>query len=104
MASPRSAAALLLAVFVAQGLGLQVAPDSPCAPLCIDEDDLNKADPKSSNTLGKDITCDDSDYLTKPEGQKFQKCMTCLEDSTYSKDGETDQQWFLCKSPGGRQA
>jgi len=98
MASTRSTIGLLLAGFIARGLALQVTPDSPCAPLCIDKSDLDKSDPGASNTKGKDITCKDSDYLSKPAGQKFQKCMTCLQESKYSKGSETDQQWFFCKS------
>ncbi|KAI2606542.1 hypothetical protein GGR54DRAFT_437065 [Hypoxylon sp. NC1633] len=74
---------------------LQVTPNSPCASVCIDSDDLDFSDPNSSTTKNADITCLDSEYSTSPTGQKFQSCMSCLQDSTFSQGSENDQIWFL---------
>ncbi|KAI1340924.1 hypothetical protein F5Y15DRAFT_36275 [Xylariaceae sp. FL0016] len=75
---------------------LQVTPNSPCASLCIDSSDLDLSDPNSSTTTSHDISCHDSDYSSTPTGQKFQSCMSCLQDSTFSQGSENDQLWFLC--------
>ena len=90
------AATICLAHFAA---ALQVSPNSPCTSFCIDAPDLDKSDPDSSNTEGKDITCSDNDFTSKPEGQKFQRCLACLQDSPYSWGDESDQQWFICTIP-----
>ncbi|RYP47722.1 hypothetical protein DL768_006258 [Monosporascus sp. mg162] len=74
---------------------LQVTPNSPCASFCVDSNDLDFSDPNSSNTRNKDITCYDSKYTTSPAGQKFQRCISCLQDSTFSQGSENDQLWFL---------
>lgn len=76
---------------------LQVSPDSPCSSFCIDAPDLDESDPESSNTVGKEITCNDDDFTSKPAGQKFQRCLACLQDSAYTWGDESDQQWFICK-------
>lgn len=98
MAIKSSLASLLAAWLLIFPLvaALQVTPDSPCSSFCLDAPDLDKADPESSNTLPEDITCRDEDFASRPEGQKFQRCLTCLQDSPYSKGHETDQQWFFC--------
>ncbi|CAJ2507516.1 Uu.00g087020.m01.CDS01 [Anthostomella pinea] len=74
---------------------LQVTPNSPCASFCVDSDDLDFSDPNSSTTTNKDITCYDSKYSSSPAGQKFQSCITCLQESTFSQGSENDQLWFL---------
>ncbi|RYO76843.1 hypothetical protein DL762_009666 [Monosporascus cannonballus] len=74
---------------------LQVTPNSPCASFCVDSNDLDFSDPNFSNTKNKDITCYDSKYTTSPAGQKFQRCISCLQDSTFSQGSENDQLWFL---------
>lgn len=89
-------AAILL--FLHLATALQVSPNSPCASFCLDAPDLDKPDPESSNTKGEDITCKDDDFNSRLEGQKFQRCLTCLQDSAFSEGHETDQQWFFCKS------
>lgn len=72
---------------------LQVARDSPCSSFCLDEDD-----PETWITRPEDIICKDNDFDSEKEGQKFQRCLSCLQDSDYAKDDETDQQWFICKA------
>lgn len=74
---------------------LQVSPNSPCASFCVDSNDLDFSDPNSSNTKNDDITCYDSEYMSSPAGKKFQRCISCLQDSTFSQDDESDQLWFL---------
>lgn len=76
-------------------LALQVTPNSPCSTQCIDDMNDNAADPNSSNTLAKDIVCDNADYNTTTAGKKFKSCVTCLQTSSYSSSTESDQAWFL---------
>lgn len=91
---------ILLAALLGPGVtGLQVTPNSPCSSFCLDSDDLDFSDPKSSNTLNQDITCYDSEYTTSPAGEKFQKCATCLQNSKFAQGDENDQAWFLCRKP-----
>jgi len=75
---------------------LQVTPNSPCSSSCVDSDNLNFADPSSSNTKNKDIVCYDSEYQSSSAGSKFQQCLSCLQNSTYTQGAESDQLWFLC--------
>ncbi|KAI0166718.1 hypothetical protein GGR52DRAFT_581577 [Hypoxylon sp. FL1284] len=86
---------LLLSLFAQYTVGLQVTPNSPCSSLCIDSPDLDLSDPNSSTTGNGDISCYDSEYSSSPKGQKFQSCMSCLQDSTFSQGSESDQLWFL---------
>ncbi|CCF37027.1 LPXTG-domain-containing protein [Colletotrichum higginsianum] len=91
----RSALFLLTTVVPAYVSALQVTPNSPCASFCLDFNGLDISDPNSSNTKGKDITCTDNKYQTEASGQKFQQCMSCLQDSKFVQGGENDQDWFL---------
>lgn len=75
---------------------LQVTPGSPCSSFCIDSPELDETDPESSNTESDDITCHNGEFASTPKGQKFQRCMACLQDSSFSFGQESDQQWFLC--------
>lgn len=86
---------LVLSLLAQHATGLQVTPNSPCASFCVDSTGLDFSDPNSSTTVNDDITCYDSKYSTSPAGQKFQSCMSCLQDSTFSQGSESDQQWFL---------
>lgn len=98
MALPISVFVLTLTVYPRQASSLQVTPNSPCSSLCIDSNDLDISDPNSSNTVNDDITCYDTDFNATATGRKFQSCMTCLQDSSFSQGRESDQAWFLCKS------
>ncbi len=75
---------------------LQVTPNSPCATVCIDNSNLDTSDPNSSNTHNADITCEDASFA-KATGQKWESCMSCLQNSTFYQGPESDQGWFLCK-------
>lgn len=87
---------LLATLFSSLSSTLQVSPNSPCASFCLDSTDLDKSDPNSSNTNGTDIVCSDEDFERKDEGQKYQRCMSCLQDSSFEQSPENDQDWFLC--------
>ncbi|KAK2024996.1 LPXTG-domain-containing protein [Colletotrichum zoysiae] len=91
----RSALFLLTTIVPAYVSALQVTPNSPCASFCLDSNGLDISDPNSSNTKGKDITCTDGEYQTRAAGQKFQQCMSCLQDSPFVQGSENDQDWFL---------
>ncbi|KAK3377796.1 hypothetical protein B0H63DRAFT_225953 [Podospora didyma] len=84
----------LLLIFTTLASALQVTPNSPCASICMDSPDLDKSDPKSSNTKNKDITCMDAAYASVA-GTQWKSCMSCLQTSTFSQGLETDQMWFL---------
>jgi hypothetical protein len=89
---------LLAAMLPCLTLALQVTPGSPCADFCIDEKTLDQSDPKSSNTDGDDIVCNDFEFSSDNAGKKFQRCMTCLQGSDFVKGSESDLDWFLCTS------
>jgi len=76
---------------------LQVTPNSKCATVCMDYAGADPSDPNVSNTYGSDIVCNDADYNTTAVGLKFQNCVDCLQTSTATGSGETDQSWFLCE-------
>lgn len=76
-------------------LALQVTPNSGCASVCVDYAGADPSDPNVSNTYGSDIVCNDADYSTTAVGQKFQTCINCLQNSTATGSGETDESWFL---------
>jgi hypothetical protein len=75
----------------------QVTPNSPCASACMDDPTQDPSNPNSSNISGSDIVCQDGDYTTTKAGQKFEQCLSCLQNSTASGSGESDQAWFLCE-------
>jgi hypothetical protein len=79
-------------------LALQVTPNSPCAPLCL-APGQDVSDPNLSNITSSDITCIDANYDATVAGKRFQSCVSCLQASSATGGGETDQAWFLCKSP-----
>ncbi|KAI1113756.1 hypothetical protein F5Y14DRAFT_204783 [Nemania sp. NC0429] len=86
--------ACILGLLISYSTALQVTPNSPCASFCINTEGDDISDPNSSTTTNKDITCRNSDYTSRA-GQKFQRCMSCLQDSTFSQGSESDQLWFL---------
>lgn len=77
-------------------LALQVSPNSPCAPVCLDDPNDDASDSNALNTTGADITCIDKDYNTTAKGQRFVSCLNCLQTSTASDSGQNDQDWYLC--------
>ncbi|KAI1266610.1 hypothetical protein F5Y18DRAFT_382030 [Xylariaceae sp. FL1019] len=83
-----------LALLFSSSSALKVTPNSPCVPLCVGTS-ADDNDPNSYGTENDDISCYDTDYATTPAGRRFESCMTCLQDSTFSQGTETDQQWFL---------
>lgn len=89
---------LTLTLLTQHAASLQVTPNSPCASFCVDSPNLDFSDSNSSTTKNADISCYDSEYSTTPAGQKFQRCMSCLQDSTFAQGDENDQLWFLCEN------
>ncbi|KAI0966627.1 hypothetical protein F4678DRAFT_475744 [Xylaria arbuscula] len=87
--------ACIIGLVIPYSFALQVTPNSPCASFCIDSEGDDVSDPNSSTTTNNDITCYDSQYASSPAGLKFQRCISCLEDSTFSQGEESDQLWFL---------
>ncbi|KAI8947045.1 hypothetical protein F4801DRAFT_29722 [Xylaria longipes] len=85
----------ILGVLIPHAVALQITPNSPCASFCVDSEGDDISDPNSSTTTNKDVTCYNSKYATSPAGQKFQRCISCLQDSTFSQGSESDQLWFL---------
>ncbi|KAI1774162.1 hypothetical protein F4818DRAFT_442323 [Hypoxylon cercidicola] len=87
---------LLLSLLAQHATGLQVTPNSPCASFCVDTPGLDFSDPNSSTTGNGDISCYDSDYSSSPAGQKFQSCMSCLQDSTFSQGNNLRYTFDYC--------
>ncbi|CAG7557741.1 unnamed protein product [Fusarium equiseti] len=81
---------VLTLLFWVSAKALQVTPNSPCAQFC-----HGSSKSKSAKTLGDEIVCNDDDFKKKAEGQKFQRCLACLQDSTFTQEDENDQDWFL---------
>ncbi|KPM41339.1 hypothetical protein AK830_g5244 [Neonectria ditissima] len=93
--SPSLSQLVLLALFLLRVTALQVTPNSPCASFCMDSSDLDRSDSRASTTDGDDIVCTDDGYLREKTGQKFQRCLSCLQDSDFQRGDENDQDWFL---------
>ncbi|KAK8141958.1 hypothetical protein G3M48_009575 [Beauveria asiatica] len=76
---------------------LQVTPGSPCASLCL-VDSSSSSSPSNSSGTAKirddEIICSNRDYASE-QGQKFQRCINCLQNSTYSQGSQNDQAWFM---------
>ncbi|KFA63222.1 hypothetical protein S40285_04900 [Stachybotrys chlorohalonatus IBT 40285] len=94
MVADRKAVVVLGLALLRLVAALQVAPNSPCASFCADFSNLDMSNPNSSTTTPNDISCDDDEY-SSPEGMKFQRCLTCLENSEFTQDEESDQEWYL---------
>lgn len=82
-----SSTAALAALALRPAVAILVVPDSPCDQNC-------------GNVLGSttpaDIVCGDMAYSTTAAGTVFETCIQCELGSTYTDDGQTDQQWMLC--------
>lgn len=76
---------------------IQVTPGSSCASVCLDSPDGDSMREVASTTNSSDIVCDDVDYFSSTNGQKFKDCITCLQTSNSSSGEENDVSWFLCK-------
>ncbi|KAH8882858.1 hypothetical protein GQ53DRAFT_440719 [Thozetella sp. PMI_491] len=73
---------------------IQVTPNSPCSASCLDSPTGDVTSAAASNTKNSDITCEDRLYGSAA-GQKWKKCMTCLQNSTFVNKEENDLSWFL---------
>lgn len=82
-------------------LAVEVAPNSPCAPLCIDKPGGNVSDWAASTTLPSDLTCDDALYSNTTTGQKWVNCLKCESSSGFwdIASNENDAFWFLREVP-----
>lgn len=85
---------MLLTSFSTVSTALQATPNSPCASLCLD----SSASSGGLNISEDDILCSNREYASE-KGQKFEGCMNCLQNSTYSQGSQSDQTWFMCKLP-----
>ena len=89
----------LLGVILRLSVGLEVAPDSPCASKCIDAPNGDSSSQSASQTYSYNLGCHDWEYVgdnSTQVGHKFRDCNNCLKGSKYvdSKSKETDVQWF----------
>lgn len=82
------------------GYALEVAADSKCAPLCVDQPTSNVSDIYSSGTAFGDLVCNDWE-LSGPNstgiGKKWVDCLSCTSQSTKVDYEANDVYWFLCK-------
>ncbi|KAG8159305.1 hypothetical protein KVR01_010966 [Diaporthe batatas] len=72
-----------------------VTTDSPCASACLDSADVDFVRTAASAINSSDIVCNDVDYFSSANGQKFKNCITCLQTSDTSSGDESDVAWFL---------
>ncbi|KAG8412842.1 hypothetical protein J3459_013754 [Metarhizium acridum] len=86
---------LLVLRLAAPVAALQVTPNSPCSPACIDAAGLDASDPDSSSTRAGDIVCADGQFDGDATGRRLKDCLGCLQGSTYTQGSEGDQAWFL---------
>ena len=86
---------LALLVLLRSALALQVTPGSPCAALCMDDEDNDPFSAESSTTNTTDIVCQDSLYSETDEGAKFKSCLECLQKSDKTNGTEADNYWLL---------
>lgn len=83
-------------------LGIEVAPDSNCSSLCIDQLGADESSPYTSTTIGSMLVCNDWE-LTGPNttatGEKWRSCLGCESMSAYYDpvSKENDVYWFLRK-------
>lgn len=87
---------LLVAFLLSSASTLHITPNSPCASVCLDDPTQVASNPNVSSTHGFDIVCQDSDYSSTAVGEKFERCLNCLQNSSATASGENDQAWFLC--------
>ncbi|KAM3504212.1 hypothetical protein MY10362_003704 [Beauveria mimosiformis] len=93
--SARCCLVLVAAMMATVTTALQVTPDSPCASLCLDSSSSSSSNSSSIAKIRDDeIVCSNRDYASE-QGQKFQRCMNCLQNSTYSQGSQNDQAWFM---------
>ncbi|KAF2821851.1 hypothetical protein CC86DRAFT_397284 [Ophiobolus disseminans] len=80
---------------------LEVSPNSPCTPKCIDDPSKgNASDPAASLTFSRDLFCYDWEIIgdnRTHNGTKFKECQNCMKSSGYawSMAIERDTTWFL---------
>jgi hypothetical protein len=76
-------------------LALQVTPGSPCAALCLSGGEEYRS-AAIATTEVSEISCRDNDFDYTDEGQKFEKCISCLQSSTWTNGTESDVAWLVC--------
>lgn len=92
---------LLLLFFVTAARALEVTPNSPCASLCLNDNQANPNNGNNSWTIATDTVCDDWE-LAGPtstiKGRKWKDCLGCEKDSTATdaESNENEVYWFLC--------
>ncbi|KAJ4375946.1 hypothetical protein N0V83_001225 [Neocucurbitaria cava] len=102
---PTTSGFLLLLVALSRSSALEVSPDSPCAPKCLDNPNGNVSDVDSSKTFNYNLACHDWEYMgdnSTQVGQKFKDCNNCLKSSEYidTASDERDVEWFLFNNRG----
>ncbi|KAL4885588.1 hypothetical protein BJY04DRAFT_180034 [Aspergillus karnatakaensis] len=76
----------VLLLLLGQAFALRTTPGSPCENTCS----------PSNDTLPSEIVCLDAEYNSTDVGRKFQNCVECQLQSTFSDDfGQTDVEWGL---------
>lgn len=83
--------------FAAQSLALQVTPNSKCASLCMEDPEGDISDLAASSTNYTEIPCLDNDFADTTKGNKYRKCIECLQTSREASGTESDVKWYLCK-------
>lgn len=96
-----SFASFVLFFFALTAYALEVSPDSPCAPKCLDDPRIgNASNPMNSFTFSPDLACYDWEFSgpnSTQVGQKFADCNNCQKASGHLDPitNERDIGWFL---------
>jgi hypothetical protein len=88
---------LLMTGLMVRTLAIEFTPNSGCASVCMDTSSQNASDPNASTIHGSDIVCTVGDYQSTAVGQKFEKCVNCLQNSSTSTSTVNDVMWYLCQ-------
>ena len=90
---------VLLLIRVARPL--EVTPNSPCSPLCLNNIQDKQNDRIASYTLADNVPCDDWEIVgpnSTVRGRKWKDCLSCQTTSDAIDSGarENDVYWLLC--------
>lgn len=82
---------------------LEVTPNSPCSPFCMDRAANDPWQDGSSQTMSFDLICEDWEFEgpnSTVKGRKWKDCLEC-EETSKAIDAATRQNevyWLLCAS------
>lgn len=104
LSASRAISWALAILLISAAQALEVTPNSPCSPFCLNNIQDNPKDYDVSFTIAPDVICEDWE-LDGPnatvKGRKWVDCLNCEKTSTIvdKRSLENDVYWFLCAFP-----